>query len=73
MHTKLGVNSKHKLSWNIISEPWAINKMALQHQPHNIHKHQVAKTFVEGDKIQDLTNHKWIDEHGDAKQNTKPT
>jgi hypothetical protein len=36
--------------------------MALQCSPHNIQKHQVAKVLVEGDEIQDLTNHKRIDE-----------
>ncbi len=46
----------------MIVGPWIINKMALQHPQCNIQKHQVAKTLVEGNEIQDLTNHKWIDE-----------
>jgi hypothetical protein len=41
--------------------------MVPQHPPHNIKKCQVAKTIVEGNKIQDLTNHKQIDERGDSK------
>jgi hypothetical protein len=41
--------------------------MALQHPPRNIHKRQVAKMLVEGDNIQNLTNHKRIDERGDVK------
>jgi hypothetical protein len=41
--------------------------MALQRPPRNIQKHQVAKTFIEGDEIQDLTNHKQIDEQKDTK------
>jgi hypothetical protein len=41
--------------------------MALQHLPCNIQKHQVVKMFVEGNKIQNLTNHKRIDEQNDVK------
>jgi hypothetical protein len=41
--------------------------MALQSPPCNIQKCQVAKVLIEGDNIQDLTNHKQIDEWGDAK------
>jgi hypothetical protein len=41
--------------------------MAPQHPPHNVQKRQLAKALVEGNEIQDLTNHKQIDEQGDAK------
>jgi hypothetical protein len=57
----------------MIARPWVINNMVPQHPPHNIQKHQVAKALLEGDKIQDLTNHKWTDEWGDAKWNTELT
>jgi len=57
----------------MIARPWVINNMVPQHPPHNIQKHQVAKALLEGDKIQDLTNHKWTDEWGDAKWNTDLT
>jgi hypothetical protein len=41
--------------------------MVPQCPPCNIPKHQVAKTLVEGDEIQDLTYHKRTNKQGDAK------
>jgi hypothetical protein len=41
--------------------------MALQCPSCNVQKLQVAKVLVEGDNIQDLKNHKRIDEQGDVK------
>ncbi len=57
----------------MIARTWAINKMVPQHPPHNVQKCQVAKMLVEGDMIQDLIDHKWTDEWGNAKWNTKLT
>jgi len=41
--------------------------MTSQRPPRNVQKFQIAKTFIKNDKIQDLIDHKRIDERRDAK------